>query len=572
MKTGQDRTKKKDPLEEKKKFLNRIRTLRRRLAELEPLRGEHRRAKEELELFRFLINQTNDAIFVTEPETGRILDINDRAAEGLGYTRGELLEMKVTDVEEIFNQDASRWMEHVAEVRQKGHMLLEGRHRRKDGSVMPVEINTRHVVRGEKEYLVAVVRDIQWRKQMESELIQARQDWEDVFNTITDMITIHDADFNIVRANKSAEKVLGLELLNITRAKCYEYYHGAGCPPEGCPSCVVLKTGKPAHFEIFEPHLNIFMEIRAIPRFDETGKNLVGLIHVVRDITGRKQAETELERYRIHLEELVRERTLELEAANSKLLEGIEELQRTEEERRRAEAQLRLYSEELAKSNRELEQFASVASHDLQEPLITMASSLKLFRRHYSETLGPDAGRLISDAYEEAERAQKLIRSLLAYSRVGRRIKVEKVDFSSALGITLGNLRHLIQESGAEIEVGGLPETMADPVLITQLFQNLITNAIKFRGRERPRIRIQAEKNMEDRQWLFSVRDNGIGIEPEGRERIFEIFQRMPGKKPGTGIGLATCKKIVELHGGSIWVESEPGKGSVFYFTIPLGG
>ncbi len=143
-------------------------------------------------------------------------------------------------------------------------------------------------------------------------------DWGSIFNSMTDMVTIHDADFSIICANKAAEKTLGLPALNVPTVKCFKYYHGTGCPPEGCPSCQCLKTGEPAAFEIFEPHLGMFIEIRVIPRLDED-RNVIGLIHIVRDITERKHTEDELEKHRNHLEELVEERTAELRVTNKKL-------------------------------------------------------------------------------------------------------------------------------------------------------------------------------------------------------------------------------------------------------------
>lgn len=151
------------------------------------------------------------------------------------------------------------------------------------------------------------------------------EDWENIFNSMTDMVTIHDDDFNIICANKAAQKILGLPDITEPKIKCFSYYHGTLCPPEGCPSCQTYKTGQPAEFELFEPHLNMFIEIRAIPRLDANG-NVIGLIHIVRDITRRKQNEEELARHRHHLEELVTERTVELTAANQELQEAISKI------------------------------------------------------------------------------------------------------------------------------------------------------------------------------------------------------------------------------------------------------
>jgi PAS domain S-box-containing protein len=178
------------------------------------------------------------------------------------------------------------------------------------------------------------------RVEKEEPCMRFDDDWENVFNSITDMVTIHDIDFNIICANKAAEKVLGLPALNINKAKCFEYYHGTECPPEGCPSCRCMKTGEPAAFEIFEPHLNMYVEIRAIPRLDRDNK-LIGLIHIVRDITGRRKAAEELERHRFHLEEMVDERSMELKGVNEKLQLEIDEHRRAEEALREGEEKYR---------------------------------------------------------------------------------------------------------------------------------------------------------------------------------------------------------------------------------------
>ena len=170
-------------------------------------------------------------------------------------------------------------------------------------------------------------------------VLKVEQDWENIFNTITDMVTIHDADFNIISANKAAEEILDLPMMNTGKMKCYKYYHGTEGPPEGCPSCQCLKSGKPATFEIFEPHLQKHIEIRAIPRLDENG-NMMGLIHIVRDISRRKQAEEELKKHRHHLEDLVEERTAELREINERLTQEIEERKQAEEERERLIAEL----------------------------------------------------------------------------------------------------------------------------------------------------------------------------------------------------------------------------------------
>ncbi len=227
------------------------------------------------------------------------------------------------------------------------------------------------------------------------------------------------------------------------------------------------------------------------------------------------------------------------------------------------------YSQELARSNAELEQFAYVASHDLQEPLRTLASYAKLLSRRYSGQLDDRADRFIQYIVEEALRMQALINDLLKYSRVGRQAQnFAPCDTRAVFDMVVSRLQDAIATSGATVTCGELPTLMADERQLVQLFQNLIGNAIKYRSQEPPVVQVGAVR--QERQWLFWVRDNGIGIDPKYAERIFVIFQRLHTQEEysGTGIGLAIAAKIVERHDGRIWVESESGQGATFYFTL----
>ncbi len=239
-------------------------------------------------------------------------------------------------------------------------------------------------------------------------------------------------------------------------------------------------------------------------------------------------------------------------------------------ERKNAEKILAQQAQELVRSNAELEQFAYVASHDLQEPLRMVASYTQLLGKRYKGKLDKEADEFIRFAIDGANRMQSLINDLLAYSRVGSRGKeFQPTDVNAVVDEALSGLRLTIEDSDAEITRDPLPTVMADQAQLAQVFLNLVGNAIKFRGSGRPKVHIRTEKK--GREWVFSVRDHGIGIDPKYFDRLFVMFQRLHRRDeyPGTGIGLAVCKKIVERHGGRIWVESEPGQGSTFYFTIP---
>src|SRR6266576_789313 len=249
------------------------------------------------------------------------------------------------------------------------------------------------------------------------------------------------------------------------------------------------------------------------------------------------------------------------------------------EQQQVAEKKLAEKAEELARSNHDLEQFAYVASHDLQEPLRMVAAYTQLLAERYRGKLDENADKFIGYASEGALRMQSLIQDLLACSRVGRDGS-GRVDCNAVMEEVLGSLGSAIQESGAVVTHEKLPEVWANRTQMAQVFQNLIGNAIKFRGKEPPAISVEAEKA--GQQWLFSVSDNGIGIAPEYAENVFVVFQRLHARTeyPGNGIGLALCKKVVERNGGKIWVEARAGhdsdhssdRGSVFKFTMPCDG
>ncbi|OGS46229.1 MAG: hypothetical protein A2539_03010 [Elusimicrobia bacterium RIFOXYD2_FULL_34_15] len=330
------------------------------------------------------------------------------------------------------------------------------------------------------------------------------------------MIAILDDKHQIIQVNEAMSRRLGLKAEQCIGLPCYKCVHGLSEPPNFCPHSLTLKDGHQHIEEVYENKLGGYFLVSTTPLFDKKGK-MIGDVHVARDITELKRAELELKR-----------------------------------------------------SNENLEQFAYVASHDLQEPLRMMASYSELLEKRYKDKLDKDANEFIEFIVDGAKRLQKLINDLLAYSRIGRTDKsAGEVDCNTILGKVINSMHAYMEESGAIITNDELPTLIGNESNFVQLFQNLIGNAIKFRKQEPPQVHISAKK--ENNEWLFSVKDNGIGIEPQYKDRIFLIFQRLHARVeyPGTGIGLSICKKIVETLGGKIWVESEYGKGSTFYFTIP---
>jgi light-regulated signal transduction histidine kinase (bacteriophytochrome) len=290
-------------------------------------------------------------------------------------------------------------------------------------------------------------------------------------------------------------------------------------------------------------------------------------VNILEDLSGEKTRLEMAQRAFLNILE-----DLELERVK---VEGVNRRLQTEiDVRTRAEESLREYSAQLARSNADLQQFAYVASHDLQEPLRAVSSFSQLLARRYQGKLDSDADDFIAYIVEGAKRMQTLINDLLAFSRVGTRdTPFARVECESILEAATENLDVAIAEAGAEITHDPLPALFADATQLIQLFQNLLSNAIKFaRPEQAPRVHVSSERR--GSAWQFSVRDNGIGIDPQYFDRIFVIFQRLHGREkyPGTGIGLAICKRIVERHGGRIWVESERGKGSNFHFVIPDEG
>ena len=384
------------------------------------------------------------------------------------------------------------------------------------------------------------------RKLLEAELKEMEEKYRKVFNNANDMIGL-----NLMEENGLPGKFIDINKIGIERLG-YSYEEFMNMTPadiiapdkrsEIIENALELSKNGHATFEIVHQTKSgkrIPVEVNN-HLFVLDGKIIA--LAISRDITERKKAEKALKKSNENLELKVKERTIELE-------EVINALKR---------------------SNEELEQFAHVTSHDLREPLRMITSFLQLLEKRYENQLDDDAHEFIEFAVDGAKRLDNMINDLLKYSQVNSMVReFVEVDTEKALDDTLLNLKVPIDENNALITNDPLPKIIGDKEMLTQLFQNLISNSIKYRSDKSPKIHISALE--EENQYRFSVKDNGIGISQDYLKRIFVIFQRLHTHEEyiGTGIGLAIAQKIVHQLGGQIWVESEKGRGSIFYFTIP---
>ena len=366
---------------------------------------------------------------------------------------------------------------------------------------------------------IEVARDITDRVKMEEQLFQAKQDWEDIFNQTTEMITIHDKDFNIIRANKAAEKVLELPATEEKAgAKCFEFYHGKVCPPEKCPSCATLKTLQPGTWEFFEPHLSRFLEISSVPRFDKDNR-LVGLIHIGRDITDRKR--------------------LESIANAASLMDSIGYV------------------------------FSGIR-HEIGNPVNTAKLALSALKRKLASSGTEEIGEGIDNALEQLGRIEFLLKSLRNFN-LFENVEIVNVPVSAFTKKFLDLAGRDFTKRGIKITSDIAPNVasvLADTRALQQVFLNVFTNAADaFAATENPRITVHARKF--GNTVLLAVEDNGLGVPSGEMENLFKPFYTT--KPSGTGLGLVMIKKMMTKMNGDIEIASEEGKGTVVSLFLPAG-
>jgi PAS domain S-box-containing protein len=486
--------------------------------------------RESEERFRHIYENSVIGLYRTTPD-GRILMANPALVRMLGYSSFEELakrNLEASGYEPEYPRSA-----FTQAIESEGQVLgIEAAWTRNDGATLFLRESATAVrdEAGTTLYYEGSVEDITDRKRAEEALLAERDRAQRYLDIAGVMIVAIDAQQRVTLVNQKGCEILGCAESEIVGKNWFDTFLPQRLRERVKDVFRQMMTGETQAVEYFEnPIVTSSGEERLIAWHNrllkDTEGRITGTLSSGQDIT----------------------------------------------ERVRAEQSLKQTLEDLERSNRELEQFAYVASHDLQEPLRMVSSYTQLLARRYQDQLDQDAHDFITYAVEGAERMQRLINDLLAYSRVGTRGQpFLEIDSERVLEQALANLRTAIEETDAVITHDALPTVVADESQLVQVFQNLVGNAIKFRAETPSAIHVDAEQH--DGEWLFSVSDNGIGIEPQYHDRIFVIFQTLHAgdEYPGTGIGLALCKHIVERHGGRIWVESELGKGATFYFTIPV--
>lgn len=497
---------------------------------------ERRIAERELERWKKIFSGAGFGMFVIDPASGRIVDVNATFAAMHGYSVNELLGTTLSAlIPQELRDDLAIALRIASE---RGRHMFEQQHLRKDGSVFPSLIDMSTFQDGRKGFWAGYCSDITERKRFEDALRESEERFRTLASALPQLIWATDAEGNIEYVNQ-------------------EWISYAGWPSGD-------EARKYLPHEPWKDLLHPEDRQDYLQRWNQslqTGNTFEAQFRLRRAVDGSY-------RWFVCRSVAVRDRDGKI----IRWLGGCTDVQQQME----GAGQLKVANQALQRSNEDLEQFAYAASHDLQEPLRMVSIYSQLLQEEYGETLDNQASSYIKFAVDGAARMSNLLRALLTYSRVASAPPQasEKTDAGSAAAAALLNLSTIVDDTNATVEVGDLPTVRIPEIHLVQLFQNLIGNGLKYRKEdyppgERPAIRVEA-RCQSNGWWLFSVADNGIGIDEEYLTQIFGIFKRLHGQAfEGTGIGLALCQKIVERTGGRIWAESEPGKGSTFFFTLP---
>ena len=511
---------------------------------------------------RSLIEASLDPLVTINPD-GTISDVNAATVNVTGFSRDELIG---TDFSKYFTEPGRAKAGYEQVFRDGSVTDYESRIEHRDGRITPVLYNATVFKdeHGTVAGVFAAARDITERKKAEEAARRASAYNRSLIEASLDPLVTINPDGTISDVNAATVKVTGFSRDALIGTDFSKYFTEPGRAKAGYEQ--VFRDGSVTDYGLEIRHTDGRITpvlYNATVYQDEAGK-ITGVFAAARDITERKRAEDALLRAYRELDDRVKERTIELQEANALLEKEIAERKATADE-------LREKSEELARSNLELQQFAYIASHDLQEPLRAISGFTELLEKRYKGQMDERADKYINFIIDGTKQMNQVIFDLLEYSRVQTKAhEFGLIDMNTSLKQALRNLQASIKEKDAVITADPLPKLSADGIQITQLFQNLIGNALKFQKPETtPKIHVSAREQGD--AWIFSVTDNGIGIDPKYTERIFKIFQRLhaKGEYEGTGIGLAICRRIVERHKGEITVRSEPGMGSAFSFTLP---
>lgn len=485
---------------------------------------EIKKAEAEIQRLANVVESSNDAI-ITRSTEGNILSWNKGAEHTYGYTAEEVKNKKISII--IPSQLKNEEKQLTENVRDNITVPenYETLRVKKNGKIINVSVTISPVLDtlGNLVAISTISRDITESKRASEKLEMANKYNRSLLEASLDPLVTIGADGKITDINNSTKIVTGLEVDDLIGTDFSEYFTEPEKAREGYEKVFHDGFVRDYPLEIKNKNGQTTPVLYNASVYKDDNGNVKGVFAAARDITELKKVENDL----------------------------------------------KLKLEELSRSNKELEQFAYVSSHDLQEPLRMIASYLQLLERKYKDKLDDKANKYIHFSVDGATRMQNLINDLLDFSRVTTQAKeLEPTNLEPIYKDVIANLDFSINENDVILTHDPLPVVMADKSQIAQVFQNLINNSIKFRSKEQPKINISVKE--EKNHWLFAVKDNGIGIDPKHSDRIFEIFKRLNKKRdyPGTGIGLAVCKKIIERHGGNIWVKSELGKGSIFYFTL----